>query len=174
MGDKDVSRSFMCASADKMVHHVTVCVTTNAGDADKTHFAIIHSRDGLKRKPKSQGGGISSALPNRDELAYLATGDAGFEVPWPITEDIERNSDIPVFVTSSGSQSQDTFGAWAVDLVRKLKKEGELSANKPRILYLDGHVSRWSWKALNHLRENHVHVLCIPSHSSIWAQPKYV
>lgn len=39
------------------------------------------------------------------------------------------------------------------------------------MLILDGHASRWSLAALLKLRENNVFVFCVPSHSTIWAQP---
>ena len=39
------------------------------------------------------------------------------------------------------------------------------------MLFLDGHTSRWSYEALNFLRDNRVIVFCLPAHTSIWSQP---
>ena len=45
------------------------------------------------------------------------------------------------------------------------------AGGKPVLLFLDGHASRWSVKALLYLRENNVFVFCVPSHTTIWSQP---
>ena len=36
---------------------------------------------------------------------------------------------------------------------------------------MDGNSSRWNLAALHYLRQNNVFAICIPSHTSIWAQP---
>ena len=38
-------------------------------------------------------------------------------------------------------------------------------------LFLDGHASRWSLAGLAKLRQNNVHVICVPSHTTVWSQP---
>lgn len=42
---------------------------------------------------------------------------------------------------------------------------------EPVFLFVDGHASRWSLAALNHLLSHNVFCICLPSHTSIWAQP---
>lgn len=42
---------------------------------------------------------------------------------------------------------------------------------EPVFLIVDGHASRWSLTALHHLLTHNVYAICLPSHTSIWAQP---
>ena len=75
-----------------------------------------------------------------------------------------------VATTSSGSMTQVTFYKFAQHFVDSLPND-QGRGKKPVILFLDGHVSRWSIAALRHLQYNNVYCFFLPSHTSIWSQP---
>jgi hypothetical protein len=78
---------------------------------------------------------------------------------------------IAVGSSSSGSMTQPNFYKFAKHFVESLPKQKEGEAPVARILFLDGHSSRWSVAALRYLMENHVFPFFLPSHTSIWSQP---
>lgn len=49
--------------------------------------------------------------------------------------------------------------------------EGFKEGGTPVILFLDGHASRWSRSALTFFMAHNIHVICVPSHTTIWSQP---
>lgn len=61
------------------------------------------------------------------------------------------------------------FMDYCIHFVRYLP-EGFGKGGKPAILVLDGHSSRWDLAALLYLRDNNVHGIVIPSHTSIFSQ----
>ena len=79
-------------------------------------------------------------------------------------------SGIGVAVTTSGSMTKDRFPAFYAHFVKHLPG-GQGKGGEPVILVFDGHSSRWNLDGLQFLREHNVHCLCIPGHTSIWAQP---
>ena len=79
-------------------------------------------------------------------------------------------SGIGVAVTTSGSMTKDRFPAFCAHFVKHLPA-GQGKGGEPVILVFDGHSSRWNLDGLQFLREHNVHCLCIPGHTSIWAQP---
>ncbi|MGA1302388.1 MAG: hypothetical protein ACO3X3_07855, partial [Burkholderiaceae bacterium] len=77
---------------------------------------------------------------------------------------------IGVFVTASGSMTKERFPNFCQHFVRNLPM-GQGKGGEPVILVFDGHASRWSYDGLKFLLENNVFCLCLPGHTSIWAQP---
>lgn len=65
-----------------------------------------------------------------------------------------------IFKTTNGSASPEYFNCWARHFVKHLPSE------RPVLLILDGHNSRWCYSALQYWRENQVYVFCIASHTS--------
>jgi len=77
---------------------------------------------------------------------------------------------IGVAVTKKGSMTKELFPAWCRHFVTNLPK-GMGKGGKAVILIFDGHASRWNYDGLKYLLENSVFCLCLPGHTSIWAQP---
>jgi hypothetical protein len=80
---------------------------------------------------------------------------------------------VAVGTSSSGSMglTQPNFYKCAQHFVENLPKQKEGEAPVARILFLDGHSSRWSVAALRYLMKNHVFPFFLSSHTSIWSQP---
>ena len=66
--------------------------------------------------------------------------------------------------------TKELFPAWCRHFVTNLPK-GMGKGGKAVILIFDGHASRWNYDGLKYLLENSVFCLCLPGHTSIWAQP---
>ena len=161
VGVKGRKRSFKQASGDHTPFHATLAISTCPADAALTDIAIIHSRPGTK--VKSKRGGVAAFGPNASELAYLTKyPDVVHERPFPADKEVHRNENMYVSVSTSGSQTKGTFQGWARHFVGVCKRQGPLSAQHPRILYIDGHSSRWTFDALQYLKEHHIHVFAIP------------
>ena len=62
------------------------------------------------------------------------------------------------------------FKYWCEKFVANLPA-GQGKGGEPVFLFVDGHASRWTYEGLEHLYENNVIAICLPSHTSIWAQP---
>ena len=77
---------------------------------------------------------------------------------------------INVEVTKKGSMTKELFPKWCRHFVTNLPK-GMGKGGKPVILVFDGHASRWNYAGLTYLLQNNVFCLCLPGHTSIWAQP---
>lgn len=77
---------------------------------------------------------------------------------------------IGVFVTKSGSMTKERFPAFCRHFITNLP-DGQGKGGEPVILVFDGHASRWSLDGLKLLLENNIYCLCLPGHTSIWAQP---
>ena len=74
--------------------------------------------------------------------------------------------------TSSGSQTRETFEDWCNYFVRTMLNEGWGSKhNKPMILLIDGHTSRWTYDGLHVLINAGIYPFFIASHTSAWHQP---
>lgn len=74
--------------------------------------------------------------------------------------------------TSSGSQTRETFEDWTAYFVRTMTKKGwGTQNNKPMILLIDGHTSRWTYDGLQTLINAGIYPFFIASHTSAWHQP---
>ena len=73
-------------------------------------------------------------------------------------------------MTKSGSMTKQRFPKFCEHFVRHLPS-GQGKGGEPVILAFDGHASRWSFDGLKYLLDNNVYCLCLPGHTSIWAQP---
>ena len=114
---------------------------------------------------ESRGGdALRAAERSEDNPALVAAGPAA-------KKNVPENSGYLVLQTKNGSQTRESFMECAKHFVSQLPPgvggpDGEMA-----YLFVDGHTSRWNLEALYYLRENHVTVICIPSHCSIWAAP---
>ena len=77
---------------------------------------------------------------------------------------------INVAVTKKGSMTKELFPTWCRHFVTNLP-QGMGKGGQPVILIFDGHASRWNYAGLHYLQQNNVYCLCLPGHTSIWAQP---
>ena len=70
--------------------------------------------------------------------------------------------------TSSGSQTRETFEDWCRYFVRTMGEQGwGKKYNKPMILIIDGHTSRWTYDGcLSHLIAAGIYPFFIASHTS--------
>ena len=66
--------------------------------------------------------------------------------------------------------TKDCFPHFCRHFVKNLPA-GQGKGGEPVILVFDGHASRWNLIGLQYLMEHNVYCLCIPGHTSIWAQP---
>merc|ERR1712070_694350 len=66
--------------------------------------------------------------------------------------------------------TKELFPKWCRHFVTNLPK-GMGKGGKPVILVFDGHALRWNYAGLTYLLQNNVFCLCLPGHTSIWAQP---
>ena len=85
---------------------------------------------------------------------------------------------IKVVAAENGSMRRELFPEWCKHYVDQLPPDqdchGDPVANANNdwvILFIDGHTSRWSYEGLQYLRENKVPTFCLPSHTTVWAQP---
>ena len=85
-------------------------------------------------------------------------------------EDIKNPFGFGVRTTPNGSMQQDIFLDFAVHFIEHLPPDQGMNKS-PVILLIDGHNSRWTVAALEHLRNNNVWIFVLPSHTSILTQP---
>ena len=82
---------------------------------------------------------------------------------------------IQVLVTKNGSMEQSKFRDLVDHFLAHLDPSiGPGEHQKPCYLFVDGHASRWDYAELARLRLHGVHLVVIPSHTSVWAQPNDV
>jgi hypothetical protein len=153
----------------KMNMHVTACITTcaNGRYKDKKNsihgacgplliLILIHTHSTSKTKER-----------DKEERTRQRTGEES--MPALCSRRFREGINIPeidVFTTKLGSMTQEIFYNFAKHFVANLKPDHD-----PKILFLDGHASRWSKAALLYLIENRVCPFFTASHTSIWAQP---
>ena len=77
---------------------------------------------------------------------------------------------IDVSVSSSGPMTRVLFPQFVKHFIRNLPAS-QGKGKEPVFLFLDGHTSRWSYQGLSELKENNVHVISLPSHTSIFSPP---
>jgi hypothetical protein len=148
----------------KMNMHVTLCITTcgNGLFADTKNKilgacapVIIHC-DKSKTKEKEEAERRKQRSGEKPSEHHVSDRfNAGIDVP-----------EIKVLTTRNGSMTQETFGDYAKHLVSSLPED-----HGPKILFLDGHASRWNTQTLLFLIENKIYPFFFASHTSIWAQP---
>jgi len=78
---------------------------------------------------------------------------------------------IGVAVTRQGSMVKELFPEWVRHFIKNNLLPGQGKGENPVILFVDGHSSRWSMLALLMLLDHNIWLICIPSHTSVWAQP---
>jgi hypothetical protein len=148
----------------KMNMHVTICVTTcgNGMFADKENNVlgacapvIIHC-DRTKTKEKEDEERRRQRAGERPNERFVSPRySAGISLPG-----------IKVLTTRNGSMTQETFEVYAHHLVDSMPAN-----HGPKILFLDGHGSRWNRQTLLYLIKNKIFPFFFASHTSIWAQP---
>jgi hypothetical protein len=148
----------------KMNIHVTLCITTcgNGLFQDTENSlpgacapVIIHC-DKTKTKEKEDEERRKQRAGEKPSARFVAERfTAGIDLPG-----------IKVLTTRNGSMTQETFDEYAIHLVKSQKEN-----HGPKILFLDGHGSRWNRQTLSFLMENRIYPFFFASHTSIWAQP---
>lgn len=140
---------------DNNPFHTTVCLTSWGNGRLYTPPMLGHSNPNVKdgMRPK-----LTQKL-----LDGIVSSDAE-------TGRRVNPSGIRVFVTKSGSMTRDRFPTFCQHFVDNLP-EGKGKGGEPVVLVFDGHASRWSFAGLKLLLDNNVYCLCLPGHTSIWAQP---
>jgi hypothetical protein len=148
----------------KMNIHVTLCITTcgNGRFADVKNRiegacapVIIHC-DKTKTKEKEEEERRKQRAGEKPSERFVAERySAGIDIP-----------EIDVLTTRNGSMTQETFEEYANHLVKSLPEN-----HGPKILFLDGHGSRWNRQTLLFLIKNKIFPFIFASHTSIWAQP---
>ena len=140
---------------DNNPFHVTNCLTTCAHGTTPIPPYLGHSSPSTKSKTDAP----------KITAQYLS----GL---YAIDEDGKRYSPskIGLFVTKSGSMTKERFPSFCRHFVKNLPV-GQGKGGEPVILVFDGHASRWSFEGIKYLLDNNVYCLCIPGHTSIWAQP---
>ena len=140
---------------DNNPFHVTNCMTTRADGATPIPPYLGHSNPSTQSKRETP-------WITRKYLEGICEYDAEGNRTNP--------TGIRVFVTKSGSMTKERFPSFCKHFVDHLP-EGQGKGGKPLILVFDGHASRWSFEGLKFLLDNNVYCLCLPGHTSIWAQP---
>ena len=148
-----LKRAMQETNGDNKQFHVTLCITTCAAGTTPIPpllgHSAPHSTAALPRMPRRLVRGICERMPNGD---------------------YRNESGIGVFVTKNGSMTKAAFPAFCRHFVANLP-EGQGKGGDPVILIFDGHASRWNFAGLKYLMDNNVYCLCLPGHTSIWAQP---
>ena len=146
---------FAETDGDNNPFHVTNCLTTRADGTTPIPPMLGHSNPASKAKS-------GSPKISRSYLKglWVDTGAGGFV----------NTTGISVFVTKSGSMTKDRFPAFCHHFVQHLP-EGQGKGGEPVVLVFDGHASRWNYSGLQYLMKNNVFCLCLPGHTSVWAQP---
>ena len=149
-----LARALEETDGDNKQFHVTVCLTTCAAGTTPIPPYIGHSAPHstavLPKVPRE----LVSAFCEKNEDTGKWTNASG----------------INVFVTKNGSMTKAAFPGFCRHFVNNLPA-GQGKGGEPVILVFDGHASRWNFLGLKYLMENNVFCLCLPGHTSIWAQP---
>jgi hypothetical protein len=148
----------------KMNMYVTMCITTcgNGLFADTENKilgacapVIIHCDKACKQEKEEEERRKQRNGEKPSKRHVSERFKSGNEVP-----------EIKVLTTRNGSMTQETFDDYAIHLVDSLPGE-----HGPKILFLDGHGSRWKRQTLLFLMKNKIFPFFFASHTSIWAQP---
>ena len=140
---------------DNNPFHVTNCMTTRADGATVIPPMLIHSN------PSTQSKSNRPKLMMKYLMGVYTEGADG---------SLENPTKIRVAVSKSGSMTKELFPSFCRHFVDHLP-EGQGKGGEPVILIFDGHASRWSYEGLKLLLDNNVYCLCLPGHTSVWAQP---
>ena len=148
----------------KMNMHVTLCITTcgNGMFADKENKilgacapVVIHC-DKTKTKEKEEEERRRQRAGERLSERFVSDRySTGISLP-----------EIKVLTTRNGSMTQETFDEYAHHLIDSMPAD-----HGPKILFLDGHGSRWNRQTLMLLMKNKIFPFFFASNTSIWAQP---
>ena len=142
-----LNRRFEITSGDQAPFHVTNVLTTSACGSFFNAW-LIHSSPGSE-----------NPRVTRRETDGLLEDDGSN----PIGIDVD--------VSTNGSMTRKLFVRWAHHLVKQLEKRGFGKGARTAVLVFDGHTSRWTYEGIAYLIANNILPICIPSHTSIVAQP---
>ena len=150
---KDSMRhNFEDTDGDNNPFHVTNCLTTCADGLTPIPPFLGHSN------PSATNDDCNITSKYLHGIVSMANGKR------------INSTGIRVFVTKSGSMTKKRFPNFCKHFVRYLP-QGQGKEGLPVILVFDGHASRWSYQGLHYLLQHNVYCLCLPGHTSIWAQP---
>ena len=139
---------------DNNPFHVTNCMTTCAAGTTDVPPYLGHSNPSAKSKTDT----CRVTRKYADGICEKIDGQ------W------HNPTGINLFVTKSGSMTKERFPSFCRHFVNNLP-QGQGKGGEPVILVFDGHASRWNYSALSYLLANNIYCLCLPGHTSIWAQP---
>jgi len=78
---------------------------------------------------------------------------------WPVPKKLREGA---VFhVSDNGWMTKDLFSEWLLKMIPP-------PSSGPVLLVLDGHGSHITIDVIEHARANQIHMLCLPSHTSIF------
>ena len=169
-----LKHAFEETDGDNNPFHVTNCLTTCAAGTTPIPPFLGHSSPQSKAKaPYLTSKYASRTFTPAPTLAtnQLHPATRLLSGIWHIADGQRVNpTGIGVFVTKSGSMTKERFPSFCRHFVQHLP-ESQGKGGEPVILVFDGHSSRWSFDGLKFLLDNNVYCLCLPGHTSIWAQP---
>ena len=175
VADDGMRRLFEISSDGRMSKHVTDGMTTRA-DGKVCAPYLLKARGGGNAKADADkrraGQAVPLLNPTNEELHYLLDSD------YDVDADAADSVKIGLGITRSGSMTLETFFEFAqhfnryvIDADQGGAIDGVKEGGQPVILFLDGHASRWSSVAHHYFMRNNIHVICVPSHTTIWSQP---
>ena len=144
---------------EKMAKHASDVMVTR-GDGEIMTSMLVKERGGVGKKRK-KGERLQLYAPS--DYDWLGLRDEGA----PDGQTLR----IGLAVTPNGSMVLELFEKWCHFFVHECLEPGQGTRQRPVLLFLDGHASRWTVAGLGYLREHHVYPICVPSHTTIWSSP---
>jgi len=128
---------------EKMGTHASDVMVTRADGAIMTS-TLIKERGAAKKRKKGER--LQLYAPSAYD--WLGLRDEGA----PDGQTLK----IGLAITPSGSMVVELFERWCEHFVAECLEPGQGTCERPVLLFLDGHASRWTVAGLAYLRENHV------------------
>lgn len=110
---------------------------------------------------------FATCATGEDMIAPMIVHQGGTDTDMPMKFVFGLGENWSVSSTSSGYMDQDSFYAYAVHFVLQTKAGKE----NVKFLFIDGHDSHWSVRALTHFLDNYVYIFFLKSANSINDQP---
>lgn len=148
-------------------------------NADETGVSTVHKNDKvLSMKGKKQVGKLTSAERGRNITVMFAMNALGHFIP-PMflfaRKKMDKNGRLMVGAPSesigvpceSGWMNAETFLLW----LKHFQQHTHSSATRPILLILDGHGIHKDLNVIQFARDNHIHMLSTPPHTTHKLQP---
>ena len=134
---------------EKMAKHASDVMVTR-GDGEIMTSLLVKERGGTAKKRK-KGERLQLYAPSNYDWQGLRDEGA------PDGQTLK----IGLAITPNGSMVLELFEKWCRFFVQECLELGQGTRERPVLLFLDGHASRWTVAGLGYLRENHVYA-CHP------------